>query len=102
MYEPSRLQVRADVRLEDVSRVIPGAPVEIETAAVQGVVKGRVLQSTSTANVQKNTLEVKVELLDPPEALSPEMLVKASFLAPERLRRTTRPRRRTACSSRVR
>ncbi len=83
MYDPKRLQVRADVRLEDVSRVFPGAPVEIETAAVEGKLRGRVLLPTSTASVQKNTLEVKVELLDPPDFVSPEMLVKVSFLAPE-------------------
>lgn len=83
MYDPQRLQVRADVRLEDVARVVPGAPVEIETAACKGVLQGRVLLPTSVASVQKNTLEVKVELLNPPQTASPEMLVKVSFLAPE-------------------
>ncbi len=83
MYDPQRLQVRVDVRLEDVARVVPGAPVEIETPAFKGVLLGRVLLPTSIASVQKNTLEVKVELLNPPETVSPEMLVKASFLAPE-------------------
>jgi hypothetical protein len=83
MYDPQRLQVRADVRLEDVARVIPGAPVEVETAAFKGVLQGRVLLPTSLANVQKNTLEVKVELLNPPQTVSPEMLVKVAFLAPE-------------------
>jgi hypothetical protein len=57
--------------------------VEIETPAFKGVLQGRVLLPTSVASVQKNTLEVKVELLNPPETVSPEMLVKVSFLAPE-------------------
>jgi HlyD family secretion protein len=82
MYDPGRLQIRADVRLEDVPMVVPGAPVEIETASSGTKLQGRVLQSTSSANVQKNTLEVKVELLNPPNTVSPEMLVKAAFLAP--------------------
>lgn len=82
MYEPNQLQVRADVRLEDVPLVVPGAPVEIETASIGTKLMGRVLRSTSSANVQKNTLEVKVEILDPPPVLTPEMLVKATFLAP--------------------
>lgn len=81
LYDPTRLQIRADVRLEDVARVTPGAPVEIETPAVREVLRGRVLLPTSTASVQKNTLEVKVELIEPPDSISPEMLVKASFLA---------------------
>lgn len=83
MYDPARLQVRADVRLEDVTMVVPGAPVEIETASSGSVILGRVLQSTSSANIQKNTLEVKVELIEPPATVSPEMLVTATFLAPK-------------------
>ncbi|WP_417729747.1 biotin/lipoyl-binding protein [Rosistilla oblonga] len=83
MYDPARLQVRADVRLDDVPMVVPGQSVEIETASATGTLNGRVLQSTSVANIQKNTLEVKVELIDPPSNVSPEMLVTATFLAPE-------------------
>lgn len=83
MYDPARLQVRADVRLEDVQMLTRGQPVEIETASATGVIHGRVLQATSTANIQKNTLEVKVELFDPPATVSPEMLVTATFLAPQ-------------------
>ncbi len=81
MYDPESLQVRADVRLEDIPLVNPGQPVEIETASSSQVIHGRVLQVTSSANVQKNTLEVKVELLDAPSTVSPEMLVTAAFLA---------------------
>lgn len=82
MYDPKRLQVRADVRLEDVPMVTRGQPVEIVTASNKGVIRGRVLQMTSSANIQKNTLEVKVELIDPPPSVGPEMLVTTTFLAP--------------------
>lgn len=82
MYQPNRLQVRADVRLEDVPLVIRGQQVEVETASSNDVIMGRVLQSTSSANIQKNTLEVKVELIDPPATVSPEMLVTTTFLSP--------------------
>lgn len=82
LYDPKKLQVRADVRLEDVPLVKLGASVEIRTASSQKAIKGRVLQQTSSANIQKNTLEVKVELLDPPLTVSPEMLVTATFMAP--------------------
>lgn len=83
MYDPQKLQVRVDVRLEDVPMVTPGQQVNIETASSADVIHGQVLQITSSANIQKNTLEVKVELLDPPLAVSPEMLVTAAFLAPK-------------------
>ncbi len=83
MYDPAKLQVRADVRLEDVPMVSQGQSVEIETASTSHVIYGRVLQVTSSANIQKNTLEVKIELLDPPSTVSPEMLVTTTFLAPK-------------------
>jgi HlyD family secretion protein len=83
MYDPQNLQVRADVRLEDIPMVTTGQPVEIRTASSSQVIHGRVLQVTSLASIQKNTLEVKVELLDPPTTVGPEMLVTAAFLAPK-------------------
>ncbi len=83
MFDPKKLQVRTDVRLEDIPRVTKGQTVEITTASSAQVIRGQVLQVTSSANIQKNTLEVKVELLEPPETVSPEMLVTATFLAPK-------------------
>jgi multidrug efflux pump subunit AcrA (membrane-fusion protein) len=83
LYDPAMLQVRADVRLEDVPLVEPGQPVRVETAAVADAITGTVLATTSRANVQKNTLEVKVALDAPPETVRPEMLVTATFLAAE-------------------
>jgi len=83
LYDPKRLQVRADVRLEDVPLVRPGQAARIETASVQGTIDGEVLSTTSQANIQKNTLEVKVALKDPPAMVRPEMLVEVTFLAPE-------------------
>lgn len=82
LYDPAMLQVRADVRLEDVPRITPGQPVVVETGASAEPIQGVVLEATSSANVQKNTLEVKVALESPPPAVRPEMLVKATFLAP--------------------
>ncbi|MCL4193546.1 MAG: HlyD family efflux transporter periplasmic adaptor subunit [Thermoguttaceae bacterium] len=83
LYDPARLQVRADVRLEDLPLVEPGQPVRIETASLAKPIDGRVLDVTSRASVQKNTLEVKVAIDAPPEGVRPEMLVQATFLAPE-------------------
>jgi HlyD family secretion protein len=82
MYDPARLQVRADVRLEDVPRVQPGMRVRIETpAAPAGPLYGEVLVSTSQADIQKNTLQVKVAIADPPLTIRPDMLVQVTFLA---------------------
>lgn len=82
MYDPHQLQIRADVRLEDVPRVAPGQKVRIETPAVAGGLDGRVLAPTSLADVQKNTLQVKVAIDQPPALIRPDMLVQVTFLAP--------------------
>jgi HlyD family secretion protein len=83
MYEPGKLQVRADVRLEDVPRVQPGQTVRIETPAVTGPpLQGEVLFATSQADIQKNTLQVKVAIRAPPPVIKPDMLVRVTFLAP--------------------
>ena len=81
MYDPNKLQVRVDVRLEDFSNVQPGQTVRIETASLKKSILGTVLLPTSSANIQKNTLEVKVAIDEPPIGIRPEMLVSASFLA---------------------
>jgi len=83
LYDPRKLQVRADVRLEDVPQVQIGQPVQIVTAAHNQTLTGRVLAATSLADNQKNTLSVKVAIDDPPPAIRPEMLAKVTFLTPE-------------------
>ncbi len=64
MYDPQKLQVRVDVRLEDVPMVIPGQQVNIETASSADVIHGQVLQITSSANIQKNTLRSRLSCLN--------------------------------------
>ena len=82
LYDPKRLQVRADVRLENVPQVQPGQKVRIETAAVQKPLEGEVLFATALTNIGKNTLQVKVSITDPPATLKPGMLSDLTFLAP--------------------
>jgi HlyD family secretion protein len=85
LYDPASLQVRVDVRLDDVGKVIAGQKVRIETAALAGTsLEGQVLLATSQADVQKNTLSVKVAISNPPATLRPEMLCQVTFLSPPR------------------
>lgn len=84
MYQPDRLQVRVDVRFEDLPQTGRGQPVEIRSPAVGEPLMGEVLFLTGFANIQKNTLEVKVSVAAPPAVLKPEMLVDVTFLAPPR------------------
>ncbi|BBO36045.1 efflux RND transporter periplasmic adaptor subunit [Lacipirellula parvula] len=82
MYNPAKLQVRVDVRLEDVPQVQIGQPVTIETAASRQPLTGKVLWLTTRADIQKNTLQVKVGIDNPPAVITPEMLGKVTFVAP--------------------
>jgi hypothetical protein len=83
MYRPEMLQVRVDVRFEDIPKVNLGQPVLIKNPALKEPISGKVLFVSSEANIQKNTLEVKVALDSPPAVLKPDMLVEVTHLAPQ-------------------
>jgi len=91
MYQPHKLQVRADVRFKDIPKVSVNQPVEIDNPALSSPLLGKVLFVSSEADIQKNTLEVKVAIVDPPPVVKPEMLVDATFLAPEQPDRREEP-----------
>jgi RND family efflux transporter MFP subunit len=85
LYDPVRLQVRVDVRLDDVGKVRAGQRVRIESAALPDKhLEGEVLLATSQADIQKNTLSVKVAIAAPPPDLKPDMLCQVTFLSPPR------------------
>ena len=81
LYRPDMLQVRADVRFEDIPKVSLGQPVRINNPALPEPISGKVLFVSSEANIQKNTLEVKVALDAPVAVFKPEMLVEVTYLA---------------------
>ncbi len=83
MYRPESLQVRVDVRFEDIPSVSLSQPVRIENAALSEPLIGKVLFVSSRADIQKNTLEVKVAIDEPAPVFKPDMLVDVTFLAPE-------------------
>ena len=83
MYRPELLQVRVDVRFEDIPKVSLKQPVEINNPALPSPLTGEVLFVSSEADIQKNTLQIKVAIPDPPPVFKPEMLVDVTFLSPE-------------------
>ncbi len=84
LYQPKMLQIRVDVRFEDLPQTGRDQPVLIESPALAEPLKGKVLFPTSFADIQKNTLSVKVVIDDPPKVMKPDMLVDVTFLSPER------------------
>lgn len=85
LYRPEMLQVRVDVRFEDIPKIRLNQPVEIDNPALSSPLTGRVLFISSEADIQKNTLQVKVDIPDPPPVFKPEMLVDVTFLAPKEI-----------------
>jgi len=81
LYDPSRLQVRVDVPLADASHVFVGQRCEVIVEVLPDrVFKGEVLRTTHEADLQKNTLQMKVKVIDPDPILRPEMLTRVKFL----------------------
>lgn len=81
LYDPSRIQVRVDVPLADASHVFVGQSCEIVVEVLPDrTFVGRVSRITHEADVQKNTLEIKVEVTNPSPLLKPEMLTRVRFL----------------------
>ncbi len=81
LYDPARLQVRVDVPLVDAAKVGVGQPAEVIVEILPDrVYQGRISRVVHEADVQKNTLQVKVAIDHPTSELKPEMLARARFL----------------------
>lgn len=82
LYDPECLQVRVDVPLVDAAKVGVGQQAEVIVDVLPDrVFAGEVTRVVHEADIQKNTLQVKVAIKDPVSDLKPEMLARARFLA---------------------
>ena len=82
LYDPEHLQVRVDVPLADAAGIFVGQRCEVIVDILPDVVfAGDVTRITHEADLQKNTLQVKVRVADPDPMLKPEMLTRVRFLA---------------------
>ncbi len=79
IYDPSRLQVRVDVPLSDISKVFIGQKTLVFVEASKQYLEGQVTILGGQADYQKNTLEVKVRLAKPQSILRPDMLAQVKF-----------------------
>lgn len=81
LYDPGRIQVRVDVPLADAANVRVGQACEVVVEVLPDErFRGEVLRITHEADLQKNTLQVKVAVRDPSPWLRPEMLTRVRFL----------------------
>jgi len=81
LYDPEQIQVRVDVPLADAANVYEGQPCEIVVEVLPDeTFKGEVTRVTHEADLQKNTLQVKVRVIDPSPLFRPEMLTRVKFI----------------------
>ncbi len=81
LYDPNDLQVRVDVRQENIGGVFVGQTVEVFTdAELDRAYEGRVIRLEPMADFKKNTIQVKVKIHAPSENLYPEMIARIRFM----------------------
>ena len=84
MYEPTNLQIRADVPLADASQVGVGHPAKIIVDVLPNrIFEGEVVRFVHRADQQKNTVEAKIKIIDPSDLLKPDMLARVKILQPK-------------------
>lgn len=89
LFDPTKLQVRVDVPLAEAGRLFVGQPTRITTAMLPGQsFTGRVTRIVGEADLQRNTLQAKVEVRGPDPRMRPEVLCRVEFRGG---RRSTRP-----------
>jgi len=81
LIDRDSLEMVADVNETNISKVKVGQKTEVATEArPDRKYKGEVRQVVPTADQTKGIVQVKIRLLDPDDALLPEMASRASFL----------------------
>jgi len=82
LYDPQQLQVRVDIPLIDAAKVGLDQPAEVIVDVLPDrVFRGHLTRIVHEADVQKNTLQVKVAIENPSHEIKPEMLARARFLS---------------------
>ncbi|MEP4077833.1 efflux RND transporter periplasmic adaptor subunit [Haloferula sp.] len=83
LYDPKMLQVRVDVPLADASQLQAGQAARIRCSLLPDqIFQGTVTRIVGEADIQRNTLQAKVSIKDPNDALRPEMLCRVEFVKP--------------------
>lgn len=80
IYDPEKLQVRVDVPLADAAGLRPGQPAVVRSNLLPDRrFQGRVTRIVGEADLTRNTLQAKVEIDRPDDALRPEMICRVEF-----------------------
>ena len=80
LYDPSQLQVRADVPLADAGRIAIGDRAEVTVDVLPDrTFRAEIIRVVHQADIAKNTVQAKVRIIDPDAALKPEMLARVKL-----------------------
>lgn len=80
LYDPAKLQARVDVPLADAAGLHVGQAASILCNLLPDhTFAGVVTRINGEADLQRNTLQAKVRLIDPGDQLRPEMLCRSAF-----------------------
>lgn len=80
LFEKGKLQARIDVPLSEAAKVNLGQIVEISSSILpEQTFRGKITRILGEADLQRNTLQVKVRIENPHPRLRPEMLCRAKF-----------------------
>jgi HlyD family secretion protein len=83
LFEKGKLQVRVDVPLADARGLSVGQQAVITSDFLPNAeFRGVVSRIVGSANLQRNTLQAKVRIIDPDPRMRPEMLCRVKFLEP--------------------
>ena len=75
LFEKGKLQARIDVPLSEAAKVNLGQIVEISSSILpEQTFRGKITRILGEADLQRNTLQVKVRIENPHPRLRPEML----------------------------
>jgi multidrug efflux pump subunit AcrA (membrane-fusion protein) len=81
LYQPDSLQVRVDVPLADAAGLTVGQRARIRCGLLPDQeFEGEVTRISGEADIQRNSLQAKVRIIDPSDRLRPEMLCRVEFL----------------------
>ncbi|MCH2176968.1 MAG: efflux RND transporter periplasmic adaptor subunit [Lentisphaeria bacterium] len=81
IFDPKQVQVKVDVPLNEVGKVVPGQKTRIHLEAIDKVLDGEVFALEGKADYQKNTLEALVKIPGGHASLRPDMLAQVEFLS---------------------
>jgi RND family efflux transporter MFP subunit len=80
IYDPTQIQIRVDVRQSDLAKVKLGQKAKVTIDAQKDKpYEGSVIRIDPQANLAKDTIQVKIRIINPDEYLHPEMTAAVNF-----------------------